>query len=90
MRNPGQSQGRAQIRPFGDDRHDAAVVGLEKGHQDQQGEHLLLGKIAAAEPAGIGRKGSLGDLQGLPGQRHRRPRHGSCGIHHEYIESLLS
>jgi len=90
MRNLGQSQRLAQVRPLGHDRDDAAMVGLEKGHQHQQGKHLVLGKVLAAEPAGISGKGPLRDLQGLPGQRHRRPRHWSCGIHEEDIESLVS
>jgi hypothetical protein len=32
----------------------------------------------------------LRDLEGLPGQRHRRPRHRSCGIHTPCIESIVS
>jgi hypothetical protein len=90
MRNLGQPQDLSQVRPFGHERDDAAMVGLEKDHQDQQGKELLLREILAAVPAGIGGKGPLRDLHGLPGQRHRRPRHRSCGFHENCIESMNS
>jgi hypothetical protein len=71
----------AQVRPIAEDRHDATMIGLEERHEHQHGKQLRLREISAGKPAGIGGKRPFGNLQGLPGQRHRRPRHRSCGIH---------
>jgi hypothetical protein len=90
MGNFAQSQSLAHLGPFGHQGHNAAVIGLEKSHEHQEGKHLMLGKVLAAAAAGIGGKGLFRDFQGLPGQRHRRPRHRSWSIHPPDIESLIS
>jgi hypothetical protein len=90
MRHLGQPQGLLEVRPFRHDRHNAAVIGLEKGHEHQQRKELLLGEIPAAEPAGVSRKGLAGNLHRLFGQRHRRTRHRSFGIHPFDIATLPS
>jgi hypothetical protein len=86
MRDFFQTDRRADIGPVGDDRHNAAMIELERRAQHHQREQLMLRKILAAEPAGVGgKRRTLSDLDGLPGQRHRRPRHRSGGIHAEYV-----
>jgi len=90
IRNLLQLQNLPQVRPFADNGHNAAVIGLEKDHQHQHGKQLRLREIVTGIPAGVGRKRLLGNFQGLPGQRHRRPGHGSCGIHQGSIEPAYS
>jgi hypothetical protein len=85
MRNLLQTDRLADVGPVLDDGHDPAVIELEKRPQHHQREQLVLGEILAAEPAGVGGERTRGDLDGLPGQRHRRPRHRSGGIHSECI-----
>jgi hypothetical protein len=87
MRNLLQTDRLAHVGPVANDGHDAAMIELEKSAQHHQREELMLREILAAEPAGVGGKLSSGDLDGLPGQRHRRPRHRSGGIHAEDIGS---
>jgi hypothetical protein len=81
MRNTLQTDRFPQIRPILDHGHDPSMIELEKGSQHHQGKQLMLRVVLAAVPAGVGRKRALGNLDGLPGQRHRRPRHRTCGIH---------
>ena len=81
MRNACQTDRLANIRPILDDGHNPAVVELEKSGQHHQRKQLMLRKILAAVRAGVGRKRVFGNLDGLPGQRHRRPRHRACGFH---------
>jgi len=81
MRHTRQTEHSANVGPILHHRDDAAMVELEIGCQHHQREQLVLRKILAAEPTGVGRQGGLRNLQGLPGQRHRRPRHRSCGFH---------
>jgi hypothetical protein len=80
-----QTDRLAYVGPVFDDGHDPAVIELEKRPQHHQREQLVLREILAAEPAGVGGKRTLSDLDGLPGQRHRRPRHGSGGIHVKFV-----
>jgi len=90
VRNLLQTDRLANIGPVLDDGHDPAVIEFEKRSQHHQREQLVLRKILAAEPAGVGGKRMRRDLDGLPGQRHRRPRHGSGGIHAEYVAPKTS
>lgn len=85
MRDFAQADRLAHIGPVGYDGHDAAMVEFEECSQHHQREELMLRKVPAAEPAGVGGKFASGKLDGLPGQRHRRPRHRSGGIHEECI-----
>jgi len=85
-----QTDRLAYVGPVVDDGHDPAVVELEKRPQHHQREQLVLREILAAEPAGVGGKRMRRDRDGLPGQRHRRPRHGSGGIHAEYVARVRS
>lgn len=85
MRNLGQTDRLANVGPVFDDGHERAVVELEKRPQHHQGEQLVLREILAAAPAGVSRKLVSGNQDGLPGQRHRRPRHRSSGIHRENV-----
>jgi hypothetical protein len=71
MRNFLQAQGLADIGPVLHDGHDAAMVELEKSPKDHQGKELVLRVILAAAPAGVSGESVRGDLDGLPGQRHR-------------------
>ena len=81
MRNSSQSKRLSQIRPIGEQGDDATMIDFQKGRQHHQCEQLMLRKILAAVPAGVGRQRTLGNLDGLPGQRHRRPRHRAWGFH---------
>jgi hypothetical protein len=85
-----QTDRLANIGPVFDDGHDAAVIEFEKRSQHHQREQLVLREILAAEPAGVSGKRTLSDLDGLPGQRHRRPRHGSSGIHGDNVAPTSS
>jgi hypothetical protein len=86
MRNLLQADRLANVRPILDDCHDSAMVEFEKCGQHHQREQLMLGVVLAAEPAGVGRQCARSNLDGLPGQRHRRPRHGSRGFHTKYMQ----
>ena len=81
MRNPLQTNRLPNVRPFGDHRDNASVIEFEKGGQYHQREELMLGEVLAAVSAGVGRQRPLSYLDGLPGQRHRRPRHRTSGFH---------
>jgi hypothetical protein len=81
MRNTLQTDGLSQVRPIFDQSHNAAMIDFEKRCQHHQRKQLVLRKILAAVPTGVGRQRTLGNLDGLPGQRHRRPRHRACGFH---------
>ncbi len=61
---------------------EAAVVGLEKGLEDQTGEQLGLGKLLGTEAVGIGRQGLGGHGQGLP----RDPKRGFGKFAHVRID----
>jgi hypothetical protein len=88
MRNLLQIDRLADVGPVLHDAHDPAVIELEKRPQHHQREELVLGEILAAEPAGVGRERTRRDLDGLPGQRHRRPRDRSGGIHSGCIVTI--
>jgi len=81
MGNPRQSERVPKVRPFFDHRDNAPMIELEKRGQHHQREELMLREIPAAVPTGVGRKCPLSNLDGLPGQRHRRPRHRTSGFH---------
>jgi hypothetical protein len=86
MRNFLQTDRLANVRPVFDYRHDPAMVEFEKRSQHHQREQLMLRVVLAAEPAGVGRQCACSNFDGLPGQRHRRPRHGSHGFHAKYMQ----
>jgi hypothetical protein len=81
MRNTVQTNRLSHIRPILDQGDDASMIDLEKRGQHHQRKQLMLGKILATVPTGVSRQRTLGYLDGLPGQRHRRPRHRACGFH---------
>jgi len=81
MRNTLQTNRLSHIRPIVDQGHDATMIDFQKRRQHHQRKQLMLGKVLAAEPAGVGRQSTLRNFDGLPGQRHRRPRHRTCGFH---------
>lgn len=87
MRNFLQPDRLAHVRPVFDHGDNAAMIGLEMGRQDHQSEELVLREILAAEAGGVGRNRPGGKLDGLPGQRHRRPRHRPSGVHEAGIGS---
>jgi hypothetical protein len=79
-----------QYHPSGrwlvDHGHDPSMIELEKGSQHHQCKQLMLRVVFAAARAGVGRKRALGNLDGLPGQRHRRTRRNASfggGIHQQ-------
>jgi hypothetical protein len=81
MRNTLQTDRLPHIRPILDHGYNGPVIEFEKRCQHHQRKELVLGEILAAVPTGVGRQRTLGNLDGLPGQRHRRPRHRTCGFH---------
>jgi hypothetical protein len=81
MRNALQTDRFAHVRPVGDYRDNATMVDLQRRHQDQQRKELRLREVPATVPAGVSRKCPFGNLDGLPGQRHRRLGHRTCGFH---------
>jgi hypothetical protein len=85
MRDLLQTDRLANVRPVFDHSYDPAVVEFQKCAQHHQCKELVLGVVLAAEPAGVGRKCARSNLDGLPGQRHRRPRHRSGGFHAKYM-----
>lgn len=90
MGNLLQTDRLADVGPVFDECDDPAVIDFEERPQHHQGEELVLREILAAEPAGVGGKRTRGDLDGLPGQRHRRPRHRSGDIHSKWIVPVAS
>lgn len=57
-----QPQRVAQVREVGQQRDDAAVVGLEELPQGQDGQQLVLGKVFLGELRGVRRVGVGRDL----------------------------
>ena len=58
-----QTERFPHIRPILDYSHDPARIELEKGCQHHQCKQLMLRVVSAAVPAGVGRKGTLGNLE---------------------------
>jgi hypothetical protein len=90
MRNLFQTDRLANVGPVFDHGYDPAVVEFQKRAQHHQRNELVLGVVLAAEPAGVGGKSARSNFDGLPGQRHRRPRHRSSGFHAKYIQLLAA
>jgi hypothetical protein len=86
MRNLCQTDRLANVGPVFDHGDDPAMIELQERTQNHQREELMLGVVLAAEPAGVGGKSARSDLDGLPGQRHRRPRHRSGGFHAQCMQ----
>ena len=70
-----QAEGLSEVGEIHQKLHDAPVVGLEELPEGQDGEKLGLGEVPAGKPVGVARQGSLGQLEGLPGQAHGGLRH---------------
>lgn len=86
MRNLFQTDRLANVGPVLDHGYDPAVVEFQKCAQHHQRKELMLGVVLAAEPAGVGGKSACSNFDGLPGQRHRRPRHRPGGFHAKYMQ----
>lgn len=84
MRNFGQPQVAARFGEVVEKGDDAAVVGLEKGFQGQDGEQLELGEIVSAGRTRVGWQRFPGESQAFARDPPWRFGHGSgnkFGIH---------
>ena len=72
-----------EVRGIAKNLDDASVIGLEEELQGEHGQELVLREIPAGKLAGISRQRPLGNPNGHPGQRIRRPRHAALGCHME-------
>jgi hypothetical protein len=78
-----KAQAQAQIRMIPQRTNDTAIVGLEKGLQDQTGKQLGLGVKLGAKAMGMGTQGLGANEQGLKGDTQR----GFCKTIHILLDA---